>query len=937
MSNPLQTTDSIIFDGTVSGTTALGVGVLLAAIAAWLLWRERQTVGPKLAGLFWLLRMTALGMALWMLSGPMHETVKRETVTQSVAILTDASQSMDTVDPSDASSLLRWTLAAEAEAQPSAIGLCDNAQVAIRFAKFSSDKAAQLLREHRPISQLKQALDKTRIAADRAQLHCHKLIQLLNPGREDLAARVENVETLLQGPITASLNDLQESLEEDTNTRVTDLTDTLEVLGDTLTGASRRIDILTKDLAKQIIAEGSVTIDKTGELTRREKASQVLDALQEKVLGELADNVRIRKFQFDASLTPIFTESSWSDAAKLVTPAANEKQQPLTDLTAVLNRLATDHEAESTRLAILLTDGNHTAFSEQAPQEAATQIAGLPVFTVPIGNAQLVRDLRIHRVEAPATVVENDTALIEAIITAVDCDGLAAEVSLRHNGQEIDRQTVAFVGNRMDRRVQFSVPAQQIGRQDYELTVEPLEDEASVVNNVAPISWEVVRDKVRVLLADGISQWEFRYLQQLFRRDSHIECDELLFSPRLRGTGALAANPRLPEQIDDWAVYDVVILGDLDSKHFSTASQASLAEYVRKGHGHLILLAGRDHMPGDYRNMPLIDLLPVTASVLSDVDEGHSLMLTDEGRLHSALAIEDSPQASELAWVSIYRKKPIYVLSEYNRPKPTARTLLRAVPTSMPIVVNDQATRENLPAFLCWHQVGGGKVVFLGAPEIWKLRFRTKDRRHHRFWGQMIRWITAKNLGSGTDLIRLSTNKKRYQRKEPIEAIVWLKDQTGRPLPGQQLQLTVRTLEEDLASVELTSDPNVAGRYFGELESLPPGAYQIVVTGPALEELLAETEDKSPARTMITVETSENLELLDTRSDRTLLEQVAKITGGQVIPPTAIAEVLRLASFSPQVNETVKRTPLWNRWANLWIVLGCLVVEWVVRKQKGLV
>jgi hypothetical protein len=77
--------------------------------------------------------------------------------------------------------------------------------------------------------------------------------------------------------------------------------------------------------------------------------------------------------------------------------------------------------------------------------------------------------------------------------------------------------------------------------------------------------------------------------------------------------------------------------------------------------------------------------------------------------------------------------------------------------------------------------------------------------------------------------------------------------------------------------------------------------------------------------------------MMDTRCDRALLEQIAKTTGGQIVPPTAVAEVLELASLSPEVHENVERTPLWNRWANLWIILGCLFVEWIVRKAKGFV
>ena len=937
-SDSLQSFESLVFDGTVSVATALGLGLLLATVAAWLMWRERQTVGPRWAGLFWVLRMTAIVVALWMLSGPSHETIERETVRQSIAILADASGSMNTVDAPNAVDLLRWTLASEIRSEPSSLALCDRMKVAVRVSSLACEEALRILREHRPLNELRQTIRSGHVAAKRVQQHCLQLIPQLEKVDEELAERMGRVETLLQGPVALAFEDLHEATEDRSQSLVGTLTDKLEVLLEDLTGVRRRVATLTNDLSESLADKESVLSTEAQNLTRREKSLNVLDALQKNVIANLTDDVRVRKFQFDATLTPVAAERTWSEAASAHSLVIGEGQQPLTDLSAVLKQLSADRVAQATRIAIVLSDGNHTAFGSQVPQEVASQITGMPVFTVPIGNSALVRDLRLHRVEAPATVVEKDLGVIDAIVTAIDCDGLAAEVILRHDGQEIDTQKVIFEGDRVDCRVQFTVSADQIGWQDYELTVNPLEDEESVANNVAPISWEVVRDKFRVLLADGVSHWEFRYLQQLFRRDSHIECDELLFYPRLRGTGEMALKPRLPEQVDDWAVYDVVILGDLGTRHFSKASQAALAEYVRERHGHLILMAGRDHMPHKYRGQPLMDLLPVTASSFIAEDEaGYTLLLTDEGLLHSALVIEDSHQASKAAWQGIYRKKPIFQLSEYCRPKSTARTLLRAVPMRRAIVVEDPSAQEDLPAFLCWHQVGGGRVVYLAAAEIWKLRYRAQDRRHHRFWGQMIRWITAEDQGSGTDMLRLSTDKNRYSLQESIEVTVWLKDQTGRPLAGQMLQVCARTLESDVASAELVGDPDVAGRYFCTLESLPTGAYEIVVTGSVVDQLFSSDEEKLPLRSMITVDAGDNLEMVDTRCNRTLLEQVAELTGGQVVPPTAIAEVLQLASLSPEVNETVRRTPLWNRWTNLWIVLGCLVVEWIVRKQKGLV
>jgi hypothetical protein len=380
----------------------------------------------------------------------------------------------------------------------------------------------------------------------------------------------------------------------------------------------------------------------------------------------------------------------------------------------------------------------------------------------------------------------------------------------------------------------------------------------------------------------------------------------------------------------------VVILSDISPRQMSRASQESLVEYVRTRNGHLILIAGRDNMPQAYEGQPLMELLPVE-QYPGPLYDSYTVSLTDEGRLHSALAIEDGAKLSEMAWQNVYDQKPLGALSSFCKPKETARTLIEAVPYGTAVSVELPDGDSGNPAFLCWHQVGAGKVVYLSTPQTWKLRFLRGDRRHHRFWGQMLRWITATNLGSGFDLVRLSTDQTRYAVNQPVETIVWLKDQTGRPLADQEVQVTARVLDETIMSVPLVADDEIAGRYSASFKGLAPGAYEIMVEGSIVDELLSGQQEQTNVRSLVSIESSDSLEMMDTRCDRALLEQIAKTTGGAVVPPTAVAEVLQLASLSPEVHENVERTPLWNRWANLWIILGCLFVEWIVRKAKGLV
>jgi hypothetical protein len=298
------------------------------------------------------------------------------------------------------------------------------------------------------------------------------------------------------------------------------------------------------------------------------------------------------------------------------------------------------------------------------------------------------------------------------------------------------------------------------------------------------------------------------------------------------------------------------------------------------------------------------------------------------------MLITDSMDESVKTWEQVYDRFPVYGLSDYSRPKSTARTLIAAVADAAGDVSAEGAGSPG-HAFLCWQRVGAGRVAYFAAPETWRLRWRVTDEMHHRFWGQLLRWITASNAGAGTDLVRLQTDRTTYLTGEPVEVTAWLKDANGRPLAGETIEAQALSFDKAAMSVELTPDEEVPGRYFGRLDRLKAGAYQVTVEGAVVDKLVPEGAADSVVST-ITIRAGDSIEMLNTQCNRALLDQVAKITGGQVIPPTAIDEVLRLVSFTPDVSERVERTPLWNRWFNLLLVLGCVFLEWTVRKGKGL-
>src|SRR5436309_6904406 len=126
-------------------------------------------------------------------------------------------------------------------------------------------------------------------------------------------------------------------------------------------------------------------------------------------------------------------------------------------------------------------------------------------------------------------------------------------------------------------------------------------------------------------------------------------------------------------------------------------------------------------------------------------------------------------------------KFPIY-LSASARAKPTGHVLISAA-TSM-AVGSAHSGSGALEAFLSWQYVGLGRVVYIAAPVTYQLRYRNGDAYHHRFWGQLLRWAIAREMGSGSRTVRITSDKNSYETGERAQITVRLAQVDGKPFAG---------------------------------------------------------------------------------------------------------------------------------------------------------
>lgn len=934
----ITTAERLVVDGPFGPPSAIGIGLFLAVLFALMLRRESSALGSLNVVLFWCLRTMAVSVVLWMLLAPMKVLVETSTTRRAIVFVTDISGSMQTVDPAGSSDDFRWALARSESSSFSATREADQTVAALGIALRQLQTARDALQRHSNERQLLDSVAAADQAVQRAQDHIRRIGEA--PSKHRLSDKVQTLvhrlTRLLSG---AELQSFAQNVTAIKKNRTPSQAGWREGLPD----LEHRISVIktaAQELAwtaaesegKQFASENQEVIAKVRDTSRLNRVSQSVDALQKTALESLHEKADVRYGSFDQVLQWMSGPPTVENPSRGLTTTDQEPVSAAgTDLSSVFASLQQEAVHQPLAAVLLLSDVAHNHPGEKHPRDVAGTLIDTPVYVVPVGNTQHVRDVYLRSVFAPTVAMRNDDIVIEASLQAFHCEGEVCIVQLLQDGKPIDQREILLDSGLATRTVRFERHVGTLGTEQFRVAVVPIEGELTADNNERDFEVNVTRNDIKILLADEFPRWEYRYLTQLFRRDSKVECDELLFHPRMIATGHREESKSVPITVDDWDYYDVIMLGDLATDHLPVAAQESLVKYLQERGGTVVMIAGTDAMPQAYKDLPLGEVVPVEPMPQStNATAGFEFRITPEGLNHPALMIGETEEENRVAWNLVNHYSPLPAVSPWRKPKAAARTLIAATPRNS----LDPASDEHNSAFLCWQQVGRGRIIYLSAPETFRLRFLRGDRLHYRFWGQLVRWAIAADLAAGSKFVRVRTDKSRYNTRETVQVTVRLANEKGEPVVADGVLASVIG-SNDSRTISLSADLAVPGEYRGEIRSLAPGEYRIEPSGNAVEQLQRENSQE-PATASLSVQKEMSSELSETRCDRALAQQIADVTGGQVVPPTAIDEILKLTNLEPLTSETIQQQPLWVQWKYLWIVFGCLQSEWIIRRRLGL-
>jgi hypothetical protein len=582
-------------------------------------------------------------------------------------------------------------------------------------------------------------------------------------------------------------------------------------------------------------------------------------------------------------------------------------------------------------VAILISDGQHNASS--SPVEVARQLAeqGATIYAVATGGLKPAEDVAILSMDYPSRAFRNDRVRGEMVILDHGRPGLPLLVQIKSADQVVWQENFRTQGIGQ-RRVEFEFPlADEIDRLEsanlsrveqhvlpleLEAIVAPLPDEVETSNNSRTMSIGVVTQTHKVLLVDGRSRWETRYLRNVFERDQRWEVTTLLVGP---GTD----QPLLPRGDQEGQFpssranlfdFDLIMMGEVSPDLFQEHELQWIEEFVTTRGGGMVWLDGQRQKLRDFEATPLAALLPIVWQQQAAVTQVDRLDLSPSGGTIAALRLQNGEIENRNFWNQLPAPKSVQQVEA----KPGATIWVD-------VVTGD----DRYPAVVS-HQVGAGRSLYFGFDETWRWRFKSADIWHQRFWNQIAVALMPVPFSVSDDFLAVDTGSLSYSVGDRVPIRVRLADESGQPNADAFVEALVWSEDQLVSTVQLDADAAVPGIYRAQAGPLPPGEYRVTVRASGY------TQDALQASTEFVVEGDESVERSESRVNLELLGQMARESGGQLLLEEEISDLPeRLKRFtSGRVVET--DTPLWQSYFWFSAVLVVLSVEWLLRKRAGL-
>jgi uncharacterized membrane protein len=646
---------------------------------------------------------------------------------------------------------------------------------------------------------------------------------------------------------------------------------------------------------------------------RSEFVLDAFDPEQGELLRALSERFTLRFFRFSSS------------ASRMESLGELGFDGTHTDLAGALDVARGELSGVPLSGLVLLTDGADNTDRPVTEALVPLQAAGVPIFSVGLGEESMEPDIELGRVEMPRTVLEGSSLVVDVVVTQTGFGRATVPVIVEDDRRILAREEVELGpdGEPVVARMAFQLDV--TGPRRVRFRIPPQEGERVERNNARDVWIEVRGDREKILYFEGEPRFEVKFVRRAVHDDDNLQVVVLQRTAeskflRLDVDDADELAAGFPRTREELYRYRGLVLGSVEASFFTQDQLQMIADFVSERGGGLLVLGGRSAFAeGGWAGTAVEDVLPVVLpreagddTFLAEVD----VTPTPAGAAHAALRLGEEYEDPVAHWEWL---PPVTTVNRVTEVKPGATSLLLG-----------EADELDEPQVVLAHQrYGRGKALALTVQDSWLWQMHADvpvdDPSHETFWRQLLRWL----VDGVPEAVSLTVDREQVEPGEAVRLTTLVGDSTFLEVNDAVVTARVTSPSGAVDTLALEWTVERDGAYEADLVPMEDGDYEVEV---------AATRDGRTLGTDVTwLHTApSDDEYFDAGRRTSLLERVATETGGRFYTPETVSDLPDDIEVTGAGVTLVEERDLWDMPAIFLLLVALMAGEWAFRRARGL-
>jgi uncharacterized membrane protein len=648
--------------------------------------------------------------------------------------------------------------------------------------------------------------------------------------------------------------------------------------------------------------------------SRAEAVRKLLGGRDSLLYAALAEKFVVRLFRFSGNGERVsqLADLTYDGARTQLGPALESARQELTGVP--LSGL------------VLVSDGADNSRGSLTDAVLSLGARHVPVFTVGVGRERFTRDIEVSRVEAPRSVLEGASLVVDVMVAQRGYNGEKVQLIVEDGGRIVSTQAVAMSGDGEAVPVRVRVPTTQAGARVLTFRIPAQPGEMVAQNNSQQAIVNVSDAREKILYIEGEPRDEMKFMRRAVHEDKNLQVVTLqrLAKDQFRRFSvddSLDLVAGFPKTRDELFAYKGVILGSMEASYFTGDQLRMLADFVSERGGGLLALGGRRALgEGGFASTPVAEVLPVDLATGPDAKAEYFSMVkvdvTVPGAINAATQIAEAESTSAKRWKTM---PEVSRVNRIGRAKPGATVLLTGTPAK-------GGDREIVLAF---QRYGRGKSIVFPIQDswIWQMdaSIAVDDMTFESFWRQLLRWL----VNDVPSRVMVAAAGDQVAPGDPIELDAEISDRTFLKVNNAEAVARVKSPSGVVTEMPLEWSVTRDGEYKAAFTPTEKGLYRVDVR------TRIGTDSVVSAPSYIASGELTN-EYFGAEMRAPLLRRIADETGGRFYTTDKVGDLAKDIVFTDVGNTVVDRKDLWDMPIVFLLLLALVTSEWGYRKLRGL-